>query len=74
METATVSLWTSRPMKWITVLMGVWFLSGSAMALSSSVLFESVERQGRPHASLLGNPRLQPELNTHLLFTPSHKV
>jgi hypothetical protein len=34
-------------MKWIRLLMGVWFLSGSAMALSSLVLFELVDRAGR---------------------------
>jgi hypothetical protein len=61
-------------MKWITVLMGVWFLSGSAMALSSLVLFELVDRPGAPHTRTLGNPRLQPESNTHSLSLPSHKV
>jgi uncharacterized protein (TIGR03067 family) len=35
-------------MKWITVLMGVWFLSGSAMALNFSVLFESVVEPNPP--------------------------
>jgi hypothetical protein len=39
--TATLSMWTSKPMKWITGFMGVWFHSGSGVALSSSVLCES---------------------------------
>jgi hypothetical protein len=73
-DTDTLSLWTSRPMKSITVVMGVCFLSGSAMALSSSVLFESPDKPGRRHTPRLGNPRLQPELNTHSLFTPRQKV
>jgi hypothetical protein len=61
-------------MKWITAAMGVWFLSCSAMALSSLVLFESVDRPDAPPAGTLGNPRLQPEANTHSLSLPSHKV
>jgi hypothetical protein len=32
-----------------------------------------VEGPGRRHTPSLGNPRLQPESNTHSLFTPSHK-
>jgi hypothetical protein len=56
------------------LLMGVWFLSCSAMALSFSVLFEHVDRPGLRHTPPLGNPRLQPEPNTLSLFTPSHKV
>jgi hypothetical protein len=62
-----LSLWTSRPMKWIRLLMGVGFLSGSAMELRCSVLFELVDRRGAPHTRTLGNPRLQPESNTHSL-------
>jgi hypothetical protein len=61
-------------MKWIRLLMGVWFLSRSAMALSSLVLFELVDRPGAPHIRTLGNPRLQPESTTHSLSLPSHKV
>src|SRR5215216_1186796 len=64
METATLSLWTSRPMKWITLFMGVWILSGLSMELIHSALFKLVDRPGWRHTPPLGNPRLAPESNT----------
>jgi hypothetical protein len=63
-----LSLWTSRPMKWIRLLMGVGFLSGSAMALRCSVLFELVDRPGAPHTRTLVQPTLTIEIKHPLTF------
>jgi len=74
MDTAQFSLWTSRPRQWITVLMGVWFLPGSAMAPSILVQLASVDRSITRPTPVQSNPRLQLQSNIRSNSAPSHEV
>src|SRR5882724_6336400 len=45
METATLSLWTSTAVEWITVLMGDWFVSCLSMEPIHAALLKLVDRR-----------------------------